>query len=364
MLELFFDMGMFVFKAFIIVVAIVVVVGFIVSIRASKKSMVEGSIELTNVSDQLEQQHEALLAGLLDKQEYKLWKKQRKQEEKKKQPSAKVSQKDAAKKKKTAIDANNDFENPKVFIIDFEGDIKASQAHNLSREITAIVQLATSKDEVVLRLESAGGMVHGYGLASSQLQRLQEHSIPLTICVDKVAASGGYMMAAMATKIIAAPFAIVGSIGVIAQIPNFNKLLKNWQIDYEQHTSGKYKRTLTMLGANTAEGRKKFRQELDTTHGLFKDMVHKQRPKMNIAQVATGETWYGQQAVELKLIDEVMTSDEYLYKLSGSRPVYHIAYKVKKTLSEKIGIGASAVVENTCLRWLQKNLEQETTSGR
>ena len=363
MFELFLDMGMFIFKAFIIVVAILLIIGFVASIRANRKLSSEGAIELTNISDQLKQQYETLTSSILSKKEYKLWKKHLKQEEKEKEEAEKDRKQDEAKKKKPAALKKSEFSKPKVFVLDFNGDIKASQAKNLSREITSIIQLATNKDEVVLRLESAGGMVHGYGLASSQLQRLQEHKVPLTICVDKVAASGGYMMAAMGTKILAAPFAIVGSIGVIAQIPNFNKLLKNWQIDYEQHTSGKYKRTLTMLGENTTEGRKKFRQELDTTHKLFKDMVHEQRPEMNISKVATGETWYGQQAVDLNLIDEVITSDEYLYKLSKNKPVYHIAYKVKKTMAEKIGIGASAVLENACLRWLQKSQEQEVTNG-
>ena len=238
------------------------------------------------------------------------------------------------------------------------GDIKASESKKLSREITAIVQVAGNKDEVVLRLESAGGMVHGYGLASSQLQRLSEHKIPLTVCVDKVAASGGYMMACMGSKILAAPFAVIGSIGVIAQIPNFNKLLKNWKVDYEQHTSGKYKRTLTMLGENTAEGRKKFRQELDATHSLFKDLVSAHRPKANIAQIATGETWYGQEAVAVHLVDKVMTSDEYIYGLSKKKTVYHLGYKEKKTLAEKLGFGASGVIESVLMRWLQKGHEQ------
>jgi len=198
-------------------------------------------------------------------------------------------------------------------------------------------------------------MVHGYGLASSQLDRLRQAEIPLTICVDKVAASGGYMMACVANKIYAAPFAIVGSIGVVAQLPNFNRLLKKHEIDYEQHTAGDFKRTLTVFGENTDEGRQKFQQELEETHELFKAFVTKYRPQLDLAKVATGEHWYGQQAIELGLIDAISTSDDVLMQLAGERTVYKLRYQVRKKLADKIAHGASLSVNAIFNRLVEKN---------
>ena len=108
-----------------------------------------------------------------------------------------------------------------------------------------------------------------YGLAASQMQRIRDKKLKLTVCVDKVAASGGYMMAVVADKIIAAPFAVLGSIGVLAQVPNFHRLLKKHDVDFEMLTAGKYKRTLTMFGENTDKGREKFQEDIEDTHVLF-----------------------------------------------------------------------------------------------
>jgi serine protease SohB len=201
----------------------------------------------------------------------------------------------------------------RIYVINFNGDMRASATENLRQEITAILSIADKdKDEVVVNLESPGGMVHGYGLAASQLARIRQHNLPLTICVDKVAASGGYMMACLANTIIAAPFAIIGSIGVVAQLPNFHRLLDKWDIDYEVLTAGEYKRTLTVFGENTDAGRQKFIADLEDTHTLFKEFVSDYRPSLDIEKVATGEHWYGKQALGLGLVDKLMTSDEYL----------------------------------------------------
>ena len=226
---------------------------------------------------------------------------------------------------------------------------------SLREEISAILTIAEKGDEVIVNVESGGGMVHGYGLASSQLDRLRQAEIPLTICVDKVAASGGYMMACVANKIYAAPFAIVGSIGVVAQLPNFNRLLKKHEIDYEQHTAGDFKRTLTVFGENTDEGRQKFQQELEETHELFKAFVTKYRPQLDLAKVATGEHWYGQQAIELGLIDAISTSDDVLMQLAGERTVYKLRYQVRKKLADKIAHGASLSVNAIFNRLVEKN---------
>lgn len=237
--------------------------------------------------------------------------------------------------------------NEKVYVIDFTGDTAASAVESLREEITLILATATAgRDRVVLRLESPGGMVHGYGLAAAQLVRLREAGFHLTICVDKVAASGGYMMACIANQIISAPFAVVGSIGVVAQVPNFNRLLKEHNIDFELYTAGEYKRTVTMFGENTQEGKAKFEQGLQQTHALFKHFVEKYRNQLNVEQVATGEHWYGQDALDLKLVDELKTSDEYLLSLLDKHDVYTIHTRKKPTLGEKLGLQAAQIAQS------------------
>ncbi|OUC58826.1 protease SohB [Acinetobacter seifertii] len=237
--------------------------------------------------------------------------------------------------------------NQKIFVLDFKGDIQASAVENLREEITLILATAKAgRDRVVVRLESPGGMVHGYGLAAAQLVRLRDAGFHLTICVDKVAASGGYMMACIANEIISAPFAVVGSIGVVAQVPNFNRLLKQHNVDFELYTAGQYKRTVTMFGENTPEGKAKFEEELQQTHVLFKHFVEKYRPQLNVDKVATGEHWYGQDALDLNLVDKLETSDEYLLALLPQHDVYVINTRKKATLGEKLGLQAAQMVDS------------------
>ncbi|AMX20283.1 protease SohB [Acinetobacter pittii] len=237
--------------------------------------------------------------------------------------------------------------NQKIFVLDFKGDIQASAVENLREEITLILATAKAgRDRIVVRLESPGGMVHGYGLAAAQLVRLRDAGFHLTICVDKVAASGGYMMACIANEIIAAPFAIVGSIGVVAQVPNFNRLLKEHNVDFELYTAGQYKRTVTMFGENTPEGKAKFEEELQQTHVLFKHFVEKYRPQLNVDKVATGEHWYGEDALDLNLVDKLQTSDEYLLALLPQHDVYVINTRKKATLGEKLGLQAAQIADS------------------
>ncbi|MDF2690744.1 MAG: non-proteolytic protein peptidase family [Gammaproteobacteria bacterium] len=222
-------------------------------------------------------------------------------------------------------------ESKKLFVLNFKGDIQASQVDSLREEITAILAIAAKHDEVLLRLESPGGMIHGYGLAASQLDRIKQHKLHLTIAVDKVAASGGYMMACIADKIISAPFAIIGSIGAVMQLPNFHRWLGERGIDFEQLTAGEYKRTLTLFGENTEKGRQKAQTELEEAHGLFKQFISMHRPQVNIQEVATGEHWFGIQALDKKLVDDLVTSDEYLLNLlKQSVEVYEVSYSHKK----------------------------------
>ena len=236
---------------------------------------------------------------------------------------------------------------PKIYVLDFKGDMAASAVESLREEITLILSTAKAgRDRVIVRLESPGGMVHGYGLAAAQLVRLREAGFHVTICVDKVAASGGYMMACIANEVISAPFAIVGSIGVVAQVPNFNRLLKENKIDFELYTAGQYKRTVTMFGENTEEGKAKFEEELQQTHALFKHFVEKYRPQLNVEKVATGEHWYGQDALDLNLVDKLQTSDEYLLGLLPQHDVYLIQTRKKPTLGEKLGLQAAQIADS------------------
>lgn len=225
---------------------------------------------------------------------------------------------------------------PCLYILDFNGDIKATQVEQLREEISAVLTLATPKDEVVLRLESPGGSVNGYGLAAAQLQRLRDKQIPLTICIDKIAASGGYLMACLGHQIIAAPFAIIGSIGVVAQMPNFHRWLQKNDIDVELLTAGEYKRTLTLFAENTDKGRKKFKEDLEQIHLSFKDYVLNNREQLDINQVSTGEHWLACEALNLRLIDKLQTSDEYITDKMQTHNIFKVSMHAKQTLIAKI----------------------------
>ena len=225
----------------------------------------------------------------------------------------------------------------RIFVLNFNGDIRASDVASLREEITALLTIAGKEDEVVVLLESGGGTVPGYGLAASQLKRITEKGVRLTVSVDKIAASGGYMMACVADHIIAAPFAVIGSIGVLTQIPNFNRLLKKHDIDIEQFTAGKYKRTVTMLGENTEADREKLKEELADIHALFKEFVTANRKQVDIEKIATGEHWYGKQALELGLVDELRTSDDYLSAAAAlDTDIYEVSYLRKKSIIERL----------------------------
>ncbi|MCP0910858.1 MULTISPECIES: protease SohB [Acinetobacter] len=248
--------------------------------------------------------------------------------------------------------------NQKIYVLDFKGDMAASAVESLREEITLILSTAKAgRDRVVVRLESPGGMVHGYGLAAAQLVRLRDAGFHLTICVDRVAASGGYMMACIANEVVSAPFAIVGSIGVVAQVPNFNRLLKDNKIDFELYTAGQYKRTVTMFGENTEEGKAKFEEELQQTHALFKHFVEKYRPQLNVEKVATGEHWYGRDALDLNLVDKLQTSDEYLLHLLTQHDVYSIQTRKKPTLGEKLGLQAAQIADSLIPTVMNKVME-------
>ena len=319
-MEFLLDYGLFLAKI-ITVVAAVVVLLIIAKSAGGKSGAAKGELEVTNLSERHKDAIEQLEHHLHDDAFIKARDKAAKKEEKEKNKSREKEIKQAS--KEGSLDSKRE---PHLFVLDFNGSIDAKEVGSLREEITAVLAVAREGDEVLLRLESGGGMVHGYGLASSQLDRIKAAGLPLTISVDKVAASGGYMMACVADKIVSAPFAIVGSIGVIAQIPNFNKLLKKHDIEYEQLTAGEYKRTLTMFGENTDKARDKFKQELEETHVLFKDFISERRPALELEKVATGEHWFGTQAKELGLVDEISTSDDLVVAACKEKTVLAVHY--------------------------------------
>lgn len=259
--------------------------------------------------------------------------------------------------KKRKKDEKENEEKPRTFVLDFKGDIKASATDQLREEVSAVLGATKPEDEVILRLESPGGIVHGYGLAAAQLMRIRKAGLKLTICVDKVAASGGYMMACTADKIIAAPFAVIGSVGVVAQVPNLHRLLKKHDVDYKEYTAGEFKRTVSFLGEITPKGEEKFLEQLNDTHVLFKSFVQSQRPKLDVSKIATGEHWYGAQALELGLIDEIQTSDEYLQTLAASRALVSLKLQKKQSMGEKL----SGVLGKAIRRGISESVDELQT---
>lgn len=343
-MEFLYEYGLFVAKAVTLVIAFIVVVSTIVGL-ASKQRHGKGQLEIVSISEQLKDITNYAKQVLLDKNALKKLAKEQKKEAK---------AKNKAKNKAKITEQGEESEKSRLYVIDFKGSMDANEVEHLREEITAILCVANKEDEVLVRLESGGGVVHGYGLAASQLQRIKEKGLKLTIAVDKVAASGGYMMACVADKLLASQFAYIGSIGVLAQLPNFNKLLKKNDIEFEQHTAGEFKRTLTVFGENNDEGRAKFKEEIEEIHVLFKDFVQSQRPDMDIDKVATGEYWPGIKAKSLGLIDDITTSDDYILSHYPVREIFSVKYAVKKNVAEKLGMSAANVVERVFMKSMSK----------
>jgi serine protease SohB len=300
MMDFLAQYGMFLLKAFTLVIAILLLVAGIFSLGRKPKP----KLEIISLNEQYDEVKNRMLKEVLGK----------KPEKKKKDKTTK----------------------PSLYVIDFSGDIKASQAEQLRDEVSAVLSVATATDEIVVRLESPGGAVNGYGLAASQLQRLRDKEIPLTVCIDKMAASGGYLMACVANRIVAAPFAIIGSIGVVAQIPNFHRWLKKNDIDMELLTAGEYKRTLTLFAENTDKGRKKFQEDLEKIHQNFRSYVLENRQQIEIDKVSTGEHWLARDAFDLRLVDVLKTSDEYLNNKMQTFNCYKITAHGKQSLVSKL----------------------------
>lgn len=323
--EFLFEYGLFAAKLITFIILFLIAIAAIMLMLSSRQKETE-SIEIEKVNDKYDVMKDALEDEILSRNELKLLKKERKR---------KLKEEEKAEKKRIKL-GDTEEAKPRVFMLRFVGDMHASEVENMREAITAILTTAREIDEVLVLIDSPGGLVHSYGLAASQLSRIRDRKIQLTAAVDLIAASGGYLMASVANKIIAAPFAVVGSIGVLAQVPNIHRLLEKHNIDVEQHTAGEYKATLTLLGKNTDKARSKFREELEETHDLFKEYVKEYRPELDIEKLATGEHWYGKQAIDLKLIDEISTSDDYLLKASETKDIYEVSYVINESLADKI----------------------------
>jgi serine protease SohB len=338
MIELFAEYGLFLAKTITVLVFIWLLMLLIFSF--SKKARSDDHFEITNLNKKYKNMADSLRFSLLTKKDLKKAKKENKKE---------------LKQEKKTVDTNR----KRIFVLNFLGNIKATAVRHLRKEITAILSVASSNDEVVICLENAGGLVHEHGFASSQLLRIKQKGIPLTIAVDKVAASGGYMMACVADKIVAAPFAVVGSIGVIAQLPNFNRLLDKHGVDFELMKAGELKRTVTMFGKNTDEDRAHFNEQLEDTHDLFKDFVKENRPSLEIDRVATGEHWLATRGIELNLVDELLTSDDYLLQASNNADIYEISYTVPKTISERFAASIQVTLDKLFFSWWKKEQDSK-----
>jgi serine protease SohB len=334
MQDLLLQYGLFLAKTLTWVGGLIVLVIVIAGLVRAGREHVGERLDVKNINERLQRMADILNLDLLDEKEYKREEKRQRAEEKAKRKASK----------------DDEPTKPRLFVLDFDGDIEATQVAALREEISAVLQVARPEDAVMVRLESGGGIVHSYGLAASQLKRVRDHGHKLYVSVDKVAASGGYMMACVADQILAAPFAVLGSIGVVAQMPNFHRLLNKHEIDVEMHTAGEYKRTLTMFGENTDAARAKFRQELNEIHDLFKSFVAENRAALAIDRVATGEHWYGTQALELGLIDTIQTSDDFLLSRVKDHDVYEIRYRVRRALREQLLSTLTRIVGFTSAR--------------
>jgi len=328
-MEYLIEFILFFAKTLTVIIALVIPIVLISAIAARQRQHHKEHIDVNHVNRRYEAMSNTIDSAHLPKKALK--------EKVKKQ-----------KKQRKSLDkqsASQADEKKRIYVLDFEGDLEASQIDKLREEITAVLTLETAPDEIVVCVESKGGIVHGYGLAASQLSRIKDRNIKLTVAVDKVAASGGYLMACVADKIIAAPFAIVGSVGVLAQIPNFHRALEKHNIDYQEFTAGEYKRTVGMFSEPTEKGKAKLLEEIQDVHSLFKDFVKQNRSQLDIDAIATGEHWYGTRALELNLVDELRTSDDYLLEASKEADIFEVKYVKKEPLSERFQPAFAKMVE-------------------
>ncbi len=338
MCNMLVEYGLFLAKAITVVVAIGVVLAM--AGRSARQTRDAVSLETRRLEDRVGASRRTLRRAITPARQFRREERARRREQK----------------------ARRGRPRRRVYVIDFRGDLRARAVRALREEVSAVLGVATAEDEVVVRLENAGGLVHEHGLAASQLLRIRERGIPLTALVDKVAASGGYMMACTANRIVAAPFAILGSIGVLLQLPNFNRLLESHGIDFELVKAGERKRSLTVFGKNTEVERTRMREEIDHVHELFKRFVAENRPQLDIATVATGEHWFGTRALELGLCDALGTSDDYLLEAAEAADVHEVRYRIRRPLGRRLAETGAGLLARLGERALESEREQRLQS--
>lgn len=320
------EYGIFVLKLVTVAVIVIAVVLMIAGARQASKGEKGGKLVIKKLNEKYEDYQDAIDHMRLEKKAYK------------------------AKQKQLKKEAKNTDNREAVYVLAFEGDMEASQVEALREEVTALLTTLQAGDEVLIKLNSPGGVVNGYGLAASQIQRLRDAGVKVTVAIDQVAASGGYMMAAVASQICAAPFAFIGSIGVVAQMPNFHRFLQDRKIDVELITAGKNKRTLTMFGENTDEARDKFKQDITSIHDQFKAHVAKGRRSVEIEEVADGDYWTAQEAYDKKLVDRLITSDQLLQELAANKDLISISYQRKVPLAQQVSKFADSLLHSASVR--------------
>ncbi len=318
------DIASFAVKALLIVAALGALAALLA--RLTRRDLRRGGreIEVHSLNERYDQMRDELDAEILDRKERRSLAKSR----------AKARKREAARAATPTA--------RRVYVLGFKGDLVASAVKRLAREVDAVLTVARpSTDEVVLRLQSSGGTVTGYGLAAAEVSRLRDRKIKVTVSVDQVAASGGYMMACAADKIVAAPFALVGSIGVVAQAPNLHRLLKKNDIDYEELTAGEFKRSISVLGEITPAGRAHFLGKIEDIHTAFKSFVAERRPAADLARVANGDVWLASEAVSLGLVDALSTGDDLIFRLKDEARLFEVATAARKTLLQQLlgGLG-------------------------
>ena len=334
MIDVLLQYGLFLAKTLTVVVAIALLMMAAVRARRGMGGSDDGDrLEILDLNERYRSLAQALKESCLSKKAYRAYVK-------------------AERKRRRARDKAQTEERQRLFVIDFNGDLRATEVAALRVLVTTILLDRRDGDQVLVRIENAGGTVHEHGLAASQLARLRAKGIHLTVAVDKVAASGGYLMACVADRIVAAPFAVIGSIGVLAELPNFHRLLERHGVDFELHTAGEYKRTLTLFGENTDAAREKLKGQLEDTHGLFKDFIREYRPALDLERVATGEYWHGSQAVALGLIDAIQTSDDLLLTASETTDLLQLKYSAHKKPIERLLASLHSALAGRLAAWM------------
>lgn len=332
--EALVNYGLFLAKTLTVLAASALFVAFALRARRAMSGSDDGDrLEILDINERYRDLERALKSSSLSKKAYRAWVK-------------------AERKRAKARAQTDSGPRKRLFVVDFNGDLRATEVAALRVLVTTILLDAQDGDAALVRVENAGGTVHEHGLAASQLARLRARGIHLTVAVDKVAASGGYLMACVADRIVAAPFAVLGSIGVLAELPNFHRLLERHGVDFELHTAGEHKRTLSLFGENTQAGREKLKEQLEETHALFKGFVAEYRPALDLARVATGEYWHGSRAVELGLVDELQTSDDLLLAASKERDLLHLKYSAHKKPIERLVASLQSALGSRLPGWL------------